>query len=47
MFFLHLFNKSILNQQIQGMLRKNAKIDILELTKLQNVLRPQPWLEQS
>ena len=36
--FLHLFDKNILKQEHA----ENAKIDVLELLKLQNVLHPQP-----
>ena len=43
-YFLHLLNKSVLKKQRAGNAGKSAKIGILELLKLQDVLRPQPWL---
>ena len=44
--FLHPFNKSVLKQQYAQNAAKNKEIDVSELLKLQNVLRPQPWLGQ-
>ena len=41
--FFCLFNKSILKQQYVENATKSTVIDVLELLKLQNVLRPKPW----
>ena len=41
--FLHLFNENILKQQHAEITVKSAKVDILELLKLQNFLYLQPW----
>ena len=47
--FLCLFdnNKSIFKQLHLGNAAKGAKIDVLQLLKLKNVLCHQPWLGQS
>ena len=45
--FLHLFNKSFLKRQHAGNAAKCVEMDILELLKLQNILRDKPWLGQS
>ena len=41
--FLHLFNENILKQQHGEIAVKSAKVDVLELLKLQNFLYLQPW----
>ena len=45
--FLRLFNKSILKQQHADDGARGTETDLFELLKLQNILRPQPWLGQN
>ena len=45
--FLRLFDQRILKQQHPENAAKSAEVQVLELLKLQNALRPQAWMGDS
>ena len=45
--FVRLFNQSIPKQQHPENAAKSAEVEVLELLKLQNALRPQAWMGDS